>query len=579
MPYNPANDRFNLGIRHIISVVSPEFGAAGNGIHDDTAAIQAALDVAFPGDIVQLAATNAGPSNATRFMQSAPLVIPDGVCLVGPMAPPGTKSVTLHVADNSNLEAQLIPKSYLANVTSVASPFRVDHISFYGNKDNQGGQTATGHGVMVMNYNTSIDHCNFSNTYGAGVVLTDTNKAGTVISGTMSDVRIESCGTFHTGSYGIWVKDTSGSGCCVDGLIADCKVQYAQDHGIWIARGAGWTVRDTHISASWNDALRVDNSFATRIHDLYVDGFGANPSTITAVGVNLNSIIAGRPSKLSDITVFSSEASFPNNIHIYYRLRNQTTAISTTTEISGCLANRSDISAANSVALSTVANGGTLTVIETGNDWGDMPTTLNLGAGDVVNRYDTSGRKIGVMESMKMDTIDPDTLSPSLSTGTLLLTYFDADQTLTVTKLRTFTRNTAAAGGVTLARMGLYLVDTNTGNLTCIARTASDAAMWSVIRVLNERAIADNGAGSPGAISSIMLRQGWRYAAAVLQVGGSTGPTLAGKTLAPTMSSVTGPATRRSGYLQTQTDMPATILGTTINGLTAATLPIYMQLQ
>lgn len=183
------------------------------------------------------------------------------------------------------------------------------------------------------------------------------------------------------------------------------------------------------------------------------------------------------------------------------------------------------------------------------------------GANDIYSDY--GNRAAGIVETMSRDSIDPTSGSPSPGAGTLALTYFTPDQTVTVSNLISATRGTAQAGA-TLARMALYSID-GTGALTCIARTASDPTLWQSTQNVFTRAIADDGQGN--AIASVTLTRGQRYAFAILHVGSTTAPTIAGKGgIAGLMSA----SPRRGGFVTAQTDIPATITAATITAGTTS---------
>jgi hypothetical protein len=196
---------------------------------------------------------------------------------------------------------------------------------------------------------------------------------------------------------------------------------------------------------------------------------------------------------------------------------------------------------------------------ESGSLMEGLPTTI--GTPGTVHRMDLSGRVQGFMETIPRDTIDPTSGAPSPSAGTLALTYFTADQTMTVSNLTSATRGTAQAGA-TLARMALFEIDPVTGDGKVIATTTSDRTMWQSVSTAYTKAISDDGRG--GGVSSVKLIQGRRYAFAVLHVGSSTAPILAGKSGIPGLLAGSGPTTRKGGYVSGQSDIPTSFLGTTI---------------
>ena len=136
--------------------------------------------------------------------------------------------------------------------------------------------------------------------------------------------------------------------------------------------------------------------------------------------------------------------------------------------------------------------------------------------------------------------------------GSMRLTYFTARKSETCTKLRSVSGNTAAVGS-TLAKMGLYSVAAN-GDLTLVASTANTTTLWSAASTTYEVATA----------AAYDLTKGARYAFAVLVVGATTAPTLAGAGTGLSTSGEHATAPRIGGTVTGQTDLPASVTAATL---------------
>lgn len=91
---------------------------------------------------------------------------------------------------------------------------------------------------------------------------------------------------------------------------------------------------------------------------------------------------------------------------------------------------------------------------------------------------------------------------------------FRARATRTISNLFSRSRGTAAAG-LTLARMGLYTVDSSTNIATLVARIASDTTLWASTFTTYSRALDTTG-GYP---ASYQVARGSWYAFGVIAVG------------------------------------------------------------
>lgn len=135
------------------------------------------------------------------------------------------------------------------------------------------------------------------------------------------------------------------------------------------------------------------------------------------------------------------------------------------------------------------------------------------------------------------------------ASGSVRLTYFTAVKGGAYTKLRSIAVG-AAGATPTLCKMGIYSVASN-GNLTLLAATASDTAMWGTANTSYERATT----------AGFTLVAGQRYAFAVLVVTSAAVPTLVGRSMAGSTAANTELARspRKTASYGSQTDLPSTI--------------------
>lgn len=128
-----------------------------------------------------------------------------------------------------------------------------------------------------------------------------------------------------------------------------------------------------------------------------------------------------------------------------------------------------------------------------------------------------------------------------LTSGTMLLTYFTARKTETITQVTLFTGSTAAAG-LTLAQIAIYSVD-GSGNLTEVVATASDTSLFN----------ATNSSFTKALSSSFAKVAGTQYVCAVLAIG-TTVPSLVGSIGFGALTSV---APRLCGAVPGQASLPS----------------------
>lgn len=153
-----------------------------------------------------------------------------------------------------------------------------------------------------------------------------------------------------------------------------------------------------------------------------------------------------------------------------------------------------------------------------------------------------------------------------MTSGTLRLAYFTQPVDATITKIVVQGGTTAAGATPTLARFGLYTVASN-GDITLVAATASDTALFAVANTEEPRDLSTGG----GLPASYTLQRGIRYAFGGLVVTGAAAPTVRGNfnNIAATVGRSPRVATNVGG----QTDLPTTFAN---GSLSAASSWMYV---
>ena len=147
--------------------------------------------------------------------------------------------------------------------------------------------------------------------------------------------------------------------------------------------------------------------------------------------------------------------------------------------------------------------------------------------------------------------------------GVLPLTYFTAEQALTVNNI--FTRVGAASGASpTLCRFGLYTVASN-GDLALVASTANDATLFNA-----------GGSITKALSAGYNMVAGQRYAGGWLFVTSAAMPTIIGANIVMTVGSELALAPRLTGQVTSLTDLPSSVANASVANCNVA--PIYFRL-
>jgi hypothetical protein len=276
-----------LGVAHnadgsLKSYINPKdstYGAVGDGVTDDTAALQAALNAA---------AGKAFIFPAGVYIVSASLLYPGNIKIFGV----GNNSVIKVKTGTALTTPVLCSADWYNNSTTCGSPVEISDIQIDGNSATSG---ANAHGFVAMNYWSSFDRISINTVAGDGFLYSAQSRNGTHISNTCVEPKISRIQIRTCGGDGIHIKD-SGSplNSCTDGFLGDCIVTAAGAKGINHEMGPGWTVTGNHVYGTVGSAMKIDKCYATRLIGNYIDGFGSGSSTFVA-GINME-VLDGRGS-------------------------------------------------------------------------------------------------------------------------------------------------------------------------------------------------------------------------------------------------------------------------------------------
>jgi hypothetical protein len=320
--------------------------------------------------------------------------------------------------------------------------------------------------------------------------------------------------------------------------------------GVQISAGAGVTPRIQAIGADTDVSLNLQSKNAGTVNangvpvvtttdtQTLTNKSLTSPAITTPTGIVKGDVGLGNVDNTSNVTERAATATLTNK------------TISGASNTLSAIANESLTNSAITIAGTSTSLGGTIT----------QDTITGLSATGLVKRTAANtlaAATVGTdylapadIENLGILTTGESTRPRALSTsgvstgtGSLRLTYFTAAKTETINSIRTVC--TTAGTSSTLQRIGIYSID-GSGNLTLVASTASDLTLWIATSAYTKTLSA-----------SFSKVRGTRYAVGILYVGGGTAPSLSG--LLPTNATEAGQPPRLSGFLTSQTDLPATV--------------------
>lgn len=554
-----------VGLSHSPQAAPPytsvrDFGAKGNGIADDTRAIHAAIAAAPVGGTVWF------PPGT--YMVGKTLELRPGTTYLGS----NPESSVIRQRDGANLDAILADENFIMNLHHTSSGVQVENLGIDGNS----GRNRRGHGLVLMTDRCLVRHVIVSFTPEAGIVLSDQNSNGIVVSDNAVENRIEDCTIIQPGSYGVWIRDTHSSGRQTDGYLLNNVVKDSQ--GAWamrIERAAGWFIANNHVYHCAAGGIYLSHVAGTYFYTNEVDKFGLTESPPSSYrGIQAQFLMGRfRPSIFMGNVCATPEGLFPRNLYTYYELGADQYGQSSLVFI-GNVAHNDPIGeppkthqAYESTAFTyTTQPGGTLDVskaantnvgaltsefvphgadVQFGSALPHTPITTPLAAGvaggAVVGGIGLAARsrrtrehatklfgsvrsagqdakkelrtRIEVTETLSRWEIDPLNFAPEV--GSIHLTYFVPFQQADVTQITSATGNRPAVNAA-VSRVGVYEV-LETGELNLLGATSNYAGkLWAAPHSVTTVDLDPRFGPVP-----LPLVAGKHYAYAEIQKGGS----------------------------------------------------------
>lgn len=247
------SDARNAGVRGV--VYAKEFGAVGDDVTDDTAALQAGIDAAYARKVPFSIHNGTFKITAQLRVKSKSTIY-------------GMRGVTV-LKQYTPGQAVIVSHNYIAGNGSPTGQMTIRDLILSGETT-----STLSHCLIMRDYFSNISNVSFWSAGGNGLHLTAYDSAGAILAGTMVDNRFYDLDARGNKGYGLFFGESDNN------KLTDAMVHHAYvscgvgaPAAIYCGSAAGWKFTDIHTYGSPSDvAIDIVNAYLTDLRGLYMEG-------------------------------------------------------------------------------------------------------------------------------------------------------------------------------------------------------------------------------------------------------------------------------------------------------------------
>ena len=222
-------------------------------------------------------AINGSPPGAVIDIQGGTCLLTQGISLPGDRTYTGGATTGTVLKQGAHLAYMLASAAYVGNSSTTGGPLAIRDLTV--SCDGSGGTD----GIIVLNWQTDVQHVDVSGCGGSGIVDTNTTANGQAITNTSVNSRFDNNLISGSGQYGFEVSDSGNA--VSDGFLEGNQIASSAKDAIHIDNAAGWVISGNHVYGDHQDGIYADRLFGTTISDNYVEDFGAGQRSGTWYGI------------------------------------------------------------------------------------------------------------------------------------------------------------------------------------------------------------------------------------------------------------------------------------------------------
>ena len=222
-------------------------------------------------------AIDSSPAGAAIEFQGGTCLLTKGLVLLGDRTYTGDSTTGTILKQDGPASYVLATRSYVDSSPATGDPLTIQDLTVACNGS---GRTD---GIIVLNWQTDVEHVDVSDCGGSGIVDTSAGASGRVITNTSVNSRFENNFISGSGQYGFEVIDPADA--VTDGYLENNQIAGSGLDAVHLDNAGGWDISGNHLYNVAHSAIVALRLYGTTISGNYIEDFGNHQPSGTWYGI------------------------------------------------------------------------------------------------------------------------------------------------------------------------------------------------------------------------------------------------------------------------------------------------------
>ncbi len=253
-------------------------------------------------------AIDTSPVGAAIEIQGGTCLLTKGLVLLGDRTYTGGSTTGTILKQDGPASYGLATRSYVTSAPTTGDPLAIQDLTVACDGS---GRTD---GIIVLNWQTDVEHVDVSDCGGSGIVDTSAGASGRVITNTSVNSRFDDNFISGSGQYGFEVIDPANA--VTDGYLDGNQIAGSGLDAVHLDNAGGWDISDNHLYNVAHSAIVALRLYGTTISGNYIEDFGVGKRSGTWYGI-VGTVQDGNGSAIVGNRIFNDQGETAGSHYIY----------------------------------------------------------------------------------------------------------------------------------------------------------------------------------------------------------------------------------------------------------------------